>query len=152
MIVRACVVGLLVAAYTISGATGSRAAAAPVSIVHAGWPEWHHATDAEKGQIVASAMTGLVAGWLWAYGTAQGDIENVLLGQRKAGLIKDDTFAAVSRHRMTEPPRFSKPLRYYTKSVDDMYAMPVNRGIDIAQLLLCFSDTPIATCKHMAHS
>jgi hypothetical protein len=145
--IRGVVAGLiLTAAFDSPGF--AQATTAPAVARDEGWLQWRRLPTLEKERVIAGTVTGIEAGWLWAYGQAQGDIAKVLFAEKDAGRLTDTTITAVTRNRITDPPRFSRMMSFYREAIDGAYERSAEaRATGLAELLLCFSDTPVRTCK-----
>jgi hypothetical protein len=109
---------------------------------------WQRASREERLAVIGTAIEGLRAGW------AFGDIANrkeTIRAFDRAYERKEVSRKAVeiaAQPRPMPPPVFPRPLEEYISKIDDAYArVPAMREQDVADVLLCFSESKIIDCR-----
>ena len=108
---------------------------------------WQRASTEERLVAIGAAIEALRTGWAW------GDIGNrngTMAAFNRAYERKEVSRNAVriaAQPRPMAPPVFTKRLEEYVSKIDDAYVrVPSMRNQDVADVLLCFSESKIIDC------
>lgn len=147
---RHTVSAVLVASVLLGlSASGAAAQSWPMD----GYAQWRAASPYTKDRLVVNAISAIQTGWSLGSAQAQADVGRYLVGQSSRGKVSIGIAGAVGSMQLTNPPRYSHPLKYYVHAIDRAYQrFPQNRAIDVPSLLTCFADHAVGKCSAVART